>query len=125
MHVLQGLVVGSLSAILALSGQGAAISQPTPAGESGAESDPAALSQEANSAADLLRLNPNPDLLNVPRTEADVQIDVSKPITLEQAIELAKRNNRDLQVIELELERRREELKEARGCVISLLKCPG
>ena len=126
MYVLRGLLFSSLSIAVALSGQGSATSQPTlqEPGQS-AEFSPESLSPASTTAADLLRLNPNPDLLNVPTTEPEVQIDVSKPITLEQAIELAKRNNRALQVTELELERRREELEEARAALYPSLSAQG
>lgn len=58
-------------------------------------------------------LNPNPNLLQFPTTASEVEITGTQPITLQQAIELARRNNRDLQVAELELERSRAALREA------------
>lgn len=58
-------------------------------------------------------LNPNPNLLQFPTTPSEVEITGTQPITLQQAIELARRNNRDLQVAELELERSQAALREA------------
>ncbi|MCT7952336.1 TolC family protein [Ancylothrix sp. C2] len=58
-------------------------------------------------------LNPNPNPLQFPVKPSEVEIIGIQPITLQQAIELARRNNRDLQVAELELERSRAQLREA------------
>ena len=69
----------------------------------------------APSAADLIRLSPNPDLLELPTTPRAVEIDINQPITLQQALELARRNNRDLQVAELQLRQSRAVLRQARA----------
>lgn len=126
MQLLRGLLIGSLSTALVFAGDGIATSEPNPLDAE--RIGPASLTTPrsgSTSAADLLRLNPNPELLDVPQTESEVQIDVSKPITLEQAIELAKRNNRDLQITELELERRRQELAETRAALYPTLSAQG
>ena len=64
---------------------------------------------------ELNQLNPNPDLLITPDTPEEVEIDVTEPITLEQAIELGLDNNQDLREAELNLERSLRELDEARA----------
>lgn len=57
-------------------------------------------------------LNPPPNPLYFPTKPAEVQLRGIQPITLEQAIELAKRNNPDLQVSIQQLERTRAVLRE-------------
>lgn len=53
--------------------------------------------------------------LTFPTNPEEVQINIEQPITLEEAIELALRNNKDLQVAKLNLQRSEEELREARA----------
>ncbi|MBE9166818.1 TolC family protein [Pleurocapsales cyanobacterium LEGE 06147] len=58
-------------------------------------------------------LDPSANPLLFPTRPEEVEIDVTQPITLEQAIELAIRNNKDLQEVRLNLERSLLELREA------------
>ncbi|NJO67247.1 MAG: TolC family protein [Leptolyngbyaceae cyanobacterium RM1_405_57] len=58
-------------------------------------------------------LNPSPNPLQFPTQPEEVEIVGTQPITLEQAIDLAIRNNRELQVSRLELERNQAALQEA------------
>lgn len=58
-------------------------------------------------------LEPNPNPLQFPTRPEEVDIEVTQPLTLQQAIELARRNNRDLQVAQIQLERSRAVLREA------------
>jgi outer membrane protein TolC len=74
-----------------------------------------------SNASDLAPLNPNPDKLAIPKTPEEVTIDINQPITLEQAIQLGLRNNRDLQEAELNLERSRKQLREARAALFPTL----
>ncbi len=62
-------------------------------------------------------LNPDQKVLDVPIDPEDVTIDpnLDQAITLEQALELAKRNNRDLQVVELQLRQSKAALAEAKA----------
>lgn len=69
----------------------------------------------SGNAADLAPLNPDPVLLDLPKDESDVVIDLSQPITLEEALILARRNNRDLQVAELEVKAAEARLAEAKS----------
>jgi outer membrane protein TolC len=64
---------------------------------------------------DYLNANPNP--LQFPTKPEEVRIQGNVPITLAQALELAKRNNRDLQVTILQLERSRSSLREAQAAL--------
>jgi len=68
--------------------------------------------------ADLDTLNPDPNPLLLPTQPEEVEILGTQPITLEQAIELAYRNNESLQIARLELERSHEALREARAALL-------
>lgn len=75
-------------------------------------------------AGDLELLNPEPPLLSVPTSPAEVTIDVTQPLTLQQVIELVRRNNLDLQIAELQLRQSRAALRQARAAqfpTVSLL----
>jgi outer membrane factor, OMF family len=72
-------------------------------------------------AADLIRLNPAPDPLSLPTRPEQVQIDLNQPITLQQAIELARRNNRDLQIVESQLRQSRAALRQAQAALFPTL----
>ncbi|NES81159.1 MAG: TolC family protein [Moorea sp. SIO2B7] len=58
-------------------------------------------------------LNPGENPLLFPTEKDEVEINNVKEITLEQAIGLAQRNNRELQIAQLSLEQSRERLREA------------
>lgn len=60
-------------------------------------------------------LVPNGNPLTFPTQPEEVEIDFNQPITLQQAIELALRNNRTLQQARQNLERAEQELQEARA----------
>lgn len=60
-------------------------------------------------------LNPNPNPLQFPTKPEEVRIQGTQPISLQQALDLARRNNRQLQVAELTLERSRAALREAQA----------
>ncbi len=66
---------------------------------------------------ELEQLEPSSDFLEIPSTPETVDIDITQPITLEQAIELAARNNKDLQEAQLNLERSEKQLQEARSAI--------
>jgi outer membrane protein TolC len=57
-------------------------------------------------------LNPNANPLQFPTRPEEVQIQRTQPITLEQAIELAQRNNRQLEQAQFQVERSRATLRE-------------
>lgn len=110
MKLFNSLVVMALGAPLSLLTSHPALAQSVPA--------PANV---VTNAADLLQLNPNPDPLNLPTRPEQVQIDLSQPITLQQAIELARRNNRDLQTVELQLRQSRAALRQAQAALFPTL----
>jgi outer membrane protein TolC len=62
-------------------------------------------------------LEPDANPLQFPTQPEEVRVTGTQPITLEQALELARRNNRELQVTEQELERTRASLREARSAL--------
>ena len=66
-------------------------------------------------------LNPNPNPLQFPTKPQEVRIQGTVPITLAQALELARRNNRDLQVAILQLERSRSALRESQAALFPTL----
>ncbi|WGV27070.1 TolC family protein [Halotia branconii] len=66
-------------------------------------------------------LNPNANPLQYPTKPEEVRLQVNQPITLLQALELARRNNRDLQVSLLELERSQAALREAQAALLPSL----
>ncbi|MDR7897088.1 TolC family protein [Thermosynechococcus sp. JY1334] len=74
---------------------------------------PVAQASSQTPALDVLTpLNPNPDRLALPET---VKIDLNQPLTLEQAIEVAIRNNIGLQISELQLQQARAQLRQVQA----------
>lgn len=63
------------------------------------------------------QLKPNPNPLQFPTKPEEVKLQGNQPLTLAQALEIAKRNNRELQVALLELERSQAALKEAQAAL--------
>ena len=66
-------------------------------------------------------LSPSSDLLLRPNKPSEVEIKVSKAITLKQAVKLGLQNNRDLQVTKLALERAQSQLKAAQAALLPTL----
>jgi len=62
-------------------------------------------------------LNPNPNPLQFPTMPSEVRIRGTQPITLAQALAIARRNNRSLQVAQLTLERSRAALRQAQAAL--------
>ncbi|MBW4579556.1 MAG: TolC family protein [Tildeniella nuda ZEHNDER 1965/U140] len=60
-------------------------------------------------------LNPDPNPLSFPTKPEEVKLRGIQPITLQQAIELAQRNNRSLQVTRLQLERSKAALRQSQA----------
>lgn len=74
---------------------------------------PVAQASSQRPASDALTpLDPNPDRLALPEA---VNIDLNQPLTLEQAIEVAIRNNIGLQISELQLQRARAQLRQVQA----------
>jgi outer membrane protein TolC len=63
------------------------------------------------------KLEPSPNPLLFPTKKDEVKIDDVQPITLEEAIALGRRNNRNLQEAQLNLEKSREQLREAMASI--------
>ncbi|MEH2333180.1 TolC family protein [Nostoc sp.] len=66
-------------------------------------------------------LIPNSNPLQFPTKPEEVQLQGNQPITLAQALELAQRNNHDLQVSLLELKRNKATLREAQAALLPTL----
>ena len=60
-------------------------------------------------------LNANPNLLQFPTRTEEVRIQGTQPVSLAQALEIARRNNRDLQVSLLTLERYKYAVRQAQA----------
>ncbi|WP_353932985.1 TolC family protein [Okeanomitos corallinicola TIOX110] len=73
----------------------------------------------------LPNLHPSPNRLLFPTKPEEVQLQENQPLTLEQALAVAKRNNNDLQVSILELERSQSALKEAQAALLPTLGVNG
>jgi outer membrane protein TolC len=81
-------------------------------------SAPATSAPTSDTQPPLEHLNPSPNPLLFPTKSEEVKLQENQPLTLEQALELAKRNNNDLQVSVLELERSKAALKEAQAALL-------
>jgi outer membrane protein TolC len=66
-------------------------------------------------------LNSNPNQLQFPTKSEEVRLQGTQPITLNQVLELARRNDKQLQVALLELERSRAALREAQAALLPTL----
>ncbi|MEH2204992.1 MAG: TolC family protein [Nostoc sp.] len=66
-------------------------------------------------------LIPNSNPLQFPTKAEEVRLQANQPITLAQALELARRNNHELQVSLLELERNKAALREAQAALLPTL----
>ncbi|MEY3256225.1 MAG: hypothetical protein RLZZ29_1360, partial [Cyanobacteriota bacterium] len=87
-------------------------------------------SQSVNPTSDSLqtileRLKSNPNLLDIPQDSQGVKVQTTEAISLEQALELAKQNNNDLQVAVLQLQRSQSSLKEAQAALLPSLNLLG
>lgn len=70
-------------------------------------------------------LTPNPNPLQFPTRPEEVNIEVTQPISLQQAVELAQRNNRALEVARLQLEQAQAQLREARAALYPTVDLQG
>jgi outer membrane protein TolC len=66
-------------------------------------------------------LNQNPNPLQFPTKPEEVRLGTNQPITLAQALELARRNSRELQVSLLTLDQRRAAVQEAQAALLPTL----
>lgn len=73
------------------------------------------VNEPRDSQGPLPELNPNPDRLYLPNKPEEVQIQLTQPINLRQAVEQALSNNLTLQDAQLRLDRSRAQLREAQA----------
>lgn len=66
---------------------------------------------------DVHQLNPNSNPLSFPTQVEEVEVDEQQPISLQQAIELALKNNREIQAARLSVQRNEEALREAKAAL--------
>jgi outer membrane factor, OMF family len=81
------------------------------------QTQPAPLSPREQNEPAPENLNPSANPLLFPTQPEEVEIENARAITLNQAVELALDNNRDLQAARISLEQRQAELDEARGAL--------
>jgi len=72
-----------------------------------------------------LYLDPGPNPLQLPTTPEEVEIQGTQPLTLQQVLDLARRNNRDLQVAQQQLEQAKAQLREALAAEYPTLTAQG
>lgn len=120
MRIFHYAVVIGIGAVVSLNDVKFAAAQRSPNSSSPTELIP---SQTTNQAVPTSSpsLNPNPDSLQLPTTPAEVQLQPTQPITLQQATDLAQRNNRDLQVAELALQRSQAALRQTTAALYPTL----
>ena len=70
-------------------------------------------------------LNPSPNPLLYPTQAEEVKVQANQSISLSQALELAKRNNNDLQVSVLQLQRSKSVLREAQAALMPSVDLSG
>ena len=73
----------------------------------------------------LENLSPSSNPLLFPTNPEEVKLQETQPITLEQALELAKRNSNELQVAVLQLESSKAALKEAQAALLPTVSLSG
>ncbi len=72
---------------------------------------------ETDTYSEFERLEQDPNRLNLPSIPEEVEININEPLTLEQALALALRNNKELEEARLNLVRAQRELQEARAAL--------
>lgn len=123
LYVLNSLQLPDLLSDLIGVNESIAISESSNFAQSTPPSSTPPVNLKSNNTADIAskrtpppdRLNPNPNPLQFPTSPEEVRIRATESISLEQALELARRNNRQLQVAGLTLERSRAALREAQA----------
>ncbi|TAF12212.1 MAG: TolC family protein [Nostocales cyanobacterium] len=100
-------------------------SQPPNTSESPAQNSETAPKAANSPGNPLEHLNPSPNPLQFPTKPEEVRLQANQPITLGQALELAKRNNNELQVSILQLQRSKSALREAQASLLPTLGVNG
>ena len=113
MSIARFVVVMSVSIVTSFSQTLSTIAQTKPK----PPTDPS--NSQTNQPLDIL--NPSPNPLELPTSPEQVRLLQTQLITLQQAIALAQRNNRDLQVAQLTLQRSQAALRQARATLFPTL----
>ncbi|QDL10363.1 TolC family protein [Brasilonema octagenarum UFV-E1] len=94
-------------------------SQTTPAQTTPAQTTPAQTTPAPADSVQLLNnLKANPNPLQFPTKSEEVRIQGTQPITLTQALEIARQNNQDLQISLLTVERNRASVRQAQAALL-------
>ncbi|MBK1986734.1 TolC family protein [Sphaerospermopsis aphanizomenoides BCCUSP55] len=88
-------------------------------------SETAAPAPTGSTKTPLEHLNPSPNPLQFPTKPEEVKLQANQPLTLAEALELAKRNNNELQVSVLQLQRTKSALREAQAALLPTLGVNG
>lgn len=67
------------------------------------------------SISDLEKLNPSGNPLSFPTAPEEVKVDAQKPITLEQALELSLKNNKEIEEARIQVQRSQAELRQQKA----------
>lgn len=67
--------------------------------------------------SDIEKLNPSDDPLSRPTNPEEVQVDAQQPITLQQALEISLKNNKDIQEAKIQVERSEAGVKGAKAAL--------
>jgi len=116
MQIFRCVVMMGVGAVINLSSIGFAIAQPIPPSSNPAPNQLPAANTQPSSA-----LDPDPNPLQRPTKPDEVQLQGTQLIRLQEAIALAERNNRDLQVAQLTLRRSQAALRQARAALYPTL----
>lgn len=115
MRIFPCVVMIGVSGVVQLHSVGFALAQPTPRSSNQPSSRTTAATQPNRS------LDPDPNPLQLPIKPDEIRLQETQPITLQEAIALAERNNRDLQVAALTLRRSQAALRQARAALYPTL----
>ena len=113
MQIVRFVVLMSVSTIFNLTQTLSAIAQTKPISPTAPSKSQAAQPPDS--------INPSPNLLELPTSPEQVRLQEMQPITLQQAIALAQRNNRELQIARQTLQRSQAALQQTRAALLPTL----
>lgn len=120
MQCVRYLMVLSLSTVVNLSATQILVAQEISKGAQLSAKSTSNQTEETAQTSESL-LNPDPNPLQLPTKPDEIRLQRTQAITLQEAIALAERNNRDLQVAELTLRRSQAALRQAQATLYPTL----
>jgi outer membrane factor, OMF family len=91
--------------------------QMQPAQQSGTRDTTEVIEPAQKSISDLEKLNPSGNPLSFPTAPEEVKVDAQKPITLEQALELSLKNNKEIEEARIQVERAETEVRQQKAAL--------